>query len=75
MTVMIDDFVYSVDVFSAPGADGITEPLDVGVICGSLKSVVMEAKERRSKGEIAVPVGILTADERNSWTKVCYYSG
>lgn len=69
-TVMIDNFIYSVDVFSPPGNDGVADPLEVGVICSNIKSAVSDAKKRRASGDQAPRVGLLTADERDSWTKV-----
>ena len=67
VTVMIDDFIYAIDVFSPPTSDEIPIPLPVGQIDKSLQAVVADAKARRSHGEQAVRVGVLTADDRDSW--------
>ncbi|ORX37603.1 acyltransferase ChoActase/COT/CPT [Kockovaella imperatae] len=67
ISVMIDDFVYSVEVFSPAGSDGIPTPLPVGQIEKSLQAVVADAKARRNHGEQAVKVGVLTADDRDAW--------
>jgi carnitine O-acetyltransferase len=71
LTVMIDDFIYSIDVFpKATSPEDITEPLPVGVIEQRIRSAVDDARSRIEAGEQAVKVGILTADERDTWTKV-----
>lgn len=68
---MIDDFIYSIDVFpKATSPEDITEPLPAGVIEQRIRSAVDDARSRIEAGEQAVKVGILTADERDTWTKV-----
>lgn len=69
LTLFVDDFFYSVDVFS-PGADGVPEPLPVAEIENRFKSTVADAKHRKDNGEQADQVGVLTADERDNWMKV-----
>ncbi|GFZ49784.1 hypothetical protein JCM24511_07187 [Saitozyma sp. JCM 24511] len=70
LTVMIDDFIYSIDVFpKATSPEDITEPLPAGVIEQRIRSAVDDARSRIEAGEQAVKVGILTADERDTWTK------
>ncbi|WWD20394.1 hypothetical protein CI109_104870 [Kwoniella shandongensis] len=68
LTLLIDDFVYSIDVFSM-GTDGIPEPLPVAEIERRFKSAVADAKSRKDKGEQADQIGVLTADERDNWVK------
>lgn len=67
---MIDDFVYSVEAFSPAEGDGYPEPLPVGQVADNLRAVVEDARLRRKQGEEAVRLGILTADERDTWTAV-----
>ena len=74
-TVMIDDFVYSIDVFAKPeSSEGIPTPLPVDEIERNIQAVVNDAKQRKTNGEEAVRAGILTADERDNWTKVGWYN-
>ena len=67
-TVMIDDFIYSVDVFGPPGPDGISDPLSPAEIESLLQGAAADAKARKEKGEKPAQVGVLTADERDVWT-------
>jgi carnitine O-acetyltransferase len=72
---MVDDFLYSIDIFTQPNSpDNVMEPLPVGVIEQRLKAAVDDALSRLEAGEEAVKVGILTADERDTWTKVRFLS-
>ncbi|WVR07972.1 hypothetical protein IAU60_005015 [Kwoniella sp. DSM 27419] len=69
ITLLIDDFVYSVDIFS-PGSDGgPPEPLPVAEVEKRFQAAIAEAKTRKDGGENPARVGILTADERDTWTK------
>ncbi|WRT69787.1 uncharacterized protein IL334_006778 [Kwoniella shivajii] len=67
--LMIDDYIYSVDIFSPPSADGVPEPLPADQVATRFKAAVDDAKSRKDKGEKADQVGVLTADERDGWTK------
>ncbi|KAL1412564.1 hypothetical protein Q8F55_000311 [Vanrija albida] len=66
-TVMIDDFIYSIDVFQQ-GADGIPEPIPAGEIERLFQAAVEDAKKRKDAGEQPARVGILSADHRDTWT-------
>jgi carnitine O-acetyltransferase len=70
LTVMIDDFIYSIEVFTPAGEDGIPQPLSASDIAKNIRGVVDDARTRRRQGEEAVRLGILTADERDTWTQV-----
>ena len=68
---MIDDFIYSVEVFNpATDPNSYPVPLSPQEIAQNLSGVVRDARQRRRQGEEAARVGVLTADERDSWTKV-----
>lgn len=68
---MIDDFTYSVDVFSPPASpDDFPEPSPMADIEMRFKAAVDDAQRRRDRGEKAVEIGILTADQRDTWTAV-----
>lgn len=67
---MIDDFIYSIEVFTPGGEDGIPQPLSASDIAKNIRGVVDDARTRRRQGEEAVRLGILTADERDTWTQV-----
>ncbi|KAK8849764.1 hypothetical protein IAR55_005100 [Kwoniella newhampshirensis] len=69
ITLLIDDFVYSVDIFSL-GEDGIPEPISVAEVERRFRSAATDAKRRKDGGEIPSQIGILTADERDNWVKV-----
>jgi hypothetical protein len=68
--VIVDDFYYSVDIFAPSSGGGYPEPLSPGEIESRLNAVVADAKARKNNGEVAPAVGILTGDERESWTQV-----
>ncbi len=65
MTVMIKDWIYTVEVYDHGG-----NRVDVAEIEKRLWAIVHDVKARQSKGEKAKQVGILTADERDIWAKV-----
>lgn len=67
VTVHIADFVYSVDVFEKVPKGEIANPLPVGEIESLLQAAVADAKSRVEKGEKPAQVGILTADDRDTW--------
>jgi hypothetical protein len=72
MTLLIDDFIYSVDIFAPiqDGSDAVSEPLDVAEIAKRFAAAVADVRQRLAAGEQAPRVGLLTADDRDSWTKV-----
>ena len=72
-TLIVDDFYYSVDVFSPSSAGASPEPLAVVEIEGRIRAAVEDAKTRKDRGEKPDMVGILTGDERDSWTKVSLF--
>ncbi|KAI8980182.1 acyltransferase ChoActase/COT/CPT [Trametes punicea] len=60
--VMVADWMYAIDVVALDG-----RPLAPGIIERRLRSVVSDAQARRARGERAVPVSVLTTDERDRW--------
>ncbi|RXK39702.1 carnitine acetyltransferase [Tremella mesenterica] len=69
-TVMIDDRIYSVEVFASPTSPhAVPEPLSPAEIEANLRSVVKDAKQARDVDDNPPKVGLLTADERDQWTK------
>jgi len=73
-TLIVDDFYYSIDIFSPAEGDTHPEPLSVVDIEGNIRAAVEDAKTRKDGGERPPMVGILTADERDTWTTVSYMS-
>jgi carnitine O-acetyltransferase len=69
-TLIIDDFYYSVDIFAPSSSGEHPEPLEEAEIERRFRAAVEDAKSRRDKGELAPPVGVLSGDERDTWTKV-----
>ena len=71
LTLMIEDFIYSVDVFGPPSSnDGVSDPLPVAEIERRLAAAVADAHTRRNNGEESTMIGLLTADERDTWMNV-----
>ncbi|OCF34330.1 carnitine acetyltransferase [Kwoniella heveanensis BCC8398] len=69
ITLLIDDFIYSVDIFAASATDGVPDPLPVGEVEQRFKAAVADAESRRDARESPARIGVLTADERDTWTK------
>nr|XP_019003669.1 carnitine acetyltransferase [Kwoniella mangroviensis CBS 8507]OCF67130.1 carnitine acetyltransferase [Kwoniella mangroviensis CBS 8507] len=69
LTLMVDDYIYSIDIFSPPSIEGVPEPLSPSEIQQRFKAAVDDAKQRKDGGERADQIGVLTADERDNWTK------
>ncbi|WVF68399.1 hypothetical protein IAT40_003164 [Kwoniella sp. CBS 6097] len=69
ITLLIDDFIYSVDIFASSSPDGVPEPLPVGEVEQRFRAAVADAKSRRDAQESPATIGVLTADERDTWTK------
>ena len=68
----MDDFYYSIDVFAPPTGEAVPEPLSLVEIEAKIRAAVEDAKSRKDGGEQPPMVGILTGDERDTWTKVSY---
>jgi carnitine O-acetyltransferase len=71
--VMIHDWCYSVVVYQPPSLNNPNEPgelLSPGEIETRLRAVVVDVESRLSNGEKPLPVGVLSADERDRWAKV-----
>ncbi|EMD31314.1 hypothetical protein CERSUDRAFT_163178 [Gelatoporia subvermispora B] len=64
IVVFVHDWLYAVEVL-----DQELQPLKAGEIGRRLNAVVDDAEKRLARGEKAVPVGVLTADDRDHWTK------
>lgn len=71
-TLIVDDFYYSIDIFAPSNGDAYPEPLSVVDIEGRIRAAVEDAKSRKDRGEEPPMVGILTGDERDTWTTVSY---
>lgn len=61
----IADWFYAVDVIAPNG-----HPLPPAALEVLLRAIVRDAQLRLSKGERAVPIGVLTTDERDRWADV-----
>jgi len=71
-TLIVDDFYYSIDIFAPSNGDAHPEPLFVVDLEGRIRAAVEDAKSRKDRGEEPPKVGILTGDERDTWTTVSY---
>jgi len=70
----VDDNYYSIDIFAPGSGDTHPDPLSVTEIEGRIRAAVNDAKSRKDGGEQPPMVGVLTGDERDSWTKVSHLS-
>ncbi|PCH42408.1 acyltransferase ChoActase/COT/CPT [Wolfiporia cocos MD-104 SS10] len=62
--VMLRDWFYTVEVF-----DSSLQPIAPAKIERRLRAVVADVTARLGQGEEAVPVGVLTADDRDRWAE------
>ncbi|EGN98888.1 hypothetical protein SERLA73DRAFT_54801 [Serpula lacrymans var. lacrymans S7.3] len=62
IVIMVHDFCYAVEVY-----DSHNRQIPVDVIEQRLREVVNDVSNRIERGDVAVPVGVLTADERDTW--------
>jgi carnitine O-acetyltransferase len=62
---MLHDFVYTVRV-----CEDDRRPLPVQTIEDRIRAVVLDVIKRIESGESAVPVGVLTSDDRDRWAGV-----
>lgn len=62
---MVADWLYAVEVANLDG-----RPLPPATLERRLLAVVQDAQSRLAAGEHAVPVSVLTTDERDQWAKV-----
>ena len=65
LLVMVNDWTYAIEAY-----DENRSLLSVDIIEQHLRGVVQDATQRIQSGKKAVPVGILSADHRDFWTKV-----
>jgi len=75
--VMIHDWCYSVVVYHPPSSHYPNKPgqlLSPGEIEARLRAVVIDVESRLSNGEKALPVGVLSSDERDRWARVSLLS-
>lgn len=69
IVVMVHDWCYGVEVY-----DSCFNRVPAVEIEQRLKAVVKDVEARIESREKAVPVGVLSADERDTWAKVRFYS-
>ncbi|KAG1804982.1 acyltransferase ChoActase/COT/CPT [Suillus plorans] len=62
--LMLHDFVYTVRV-----CEDDRTPLPVQIIEDRIRAVVLDVIHRMKSGESAVPVGVLTSDDRDRWAE------
>lgn len=70
--VNIHNFFYSFTVYHNSGDPSSSKKrlLKVLNISQQLHAIVRDVKQRLQSGEKAVPVGVLSADDRNKWADV-----
>ena len=68
--VMVHDWCYSVVVYDPPVKDSPPKLSLRGEIEARIRAVVLDVETRLQNGEKAVPIGVLSADNRDRWSKV-----
>ena len=66
---MLHDWIYAMNVYDS-------ESVNIGhiEIEKRIRDVVLDVERRLLSGERAVPIGVLTSDNRDTWAKVAVYS-
>jgi hypothetical protein len=67
---MLHDWCYAVDVY-----DEHQTLVNVIEIETRLRAVVKDVEARLERGERAIPIGVLSADDRDVWAKVDCFPG
>jgi Choline/Carnitine o-acyltransferase len=65
IVLMLRDWCYAVEVL-----DNTETPVSASKIESCIWKAIHDANLRQRRGEKAVPIGVLTAHDRNSWAKV-----
>src|SRR5688572_12161661 len=68
--VVIHNYFYAITVYTPPSPASAMQLLNVLDIERQLRAVVLDVEQRLAKGETAVPIGVLSADDRDNWAKV-----
>ena len=72
--VMVHDWCYSLVVYDPPVGDSPPKLNSPGEIEAKIRAVVLDVETRLQNGEKAVPIGVLSADDRDRWSKVSRHS-
>lgn len=73
LLVAIHNFFYTITVYDPPSnSDKFPTLKSVSEIDAQIRAVVLDVEQRLASGEQAVPIGILSADDRDKWALVCY---
>ncbi|KAF8529840.1 acyltransferase ChoActase/COT/CPT [Gautieria morchelliformis] len=64
IVLMLRDWFYTIDIL-----DDTDTPTPVSKIESCIWAAIHDADHRQQQGEMAIPVGVLTAHDRNSWAK------
>lgn len=68
--LMLHNWCYLVPVYHSSTPEGTAKLMSPREIEKQIRSVIVDVEERLSKGEKAVPIGVLSADERDRWSEV-----
>jgi len=72
--VMIHNWCYSMVVYQPSSSENPPSQytlLQPGEIEAHFRAIVLDVESRLANGEKALPVGVLSADERDRWAEVC----
>lgn len=67
---MVHNYLYTITVYMAPSISSTPQLIHVRDIERQIRAVVLDVEKRLSNNEKAVPVGVLSADDRDLWAKV-----
>ena len=68
--LMIHNWCYSISVYHPPtSANSLPQPIKPRGIESQIHAVVSDVEHRLANGETAVPIGALSADQRDQWAE------
>ena len=70
---MVHDWCYSVVVYDPPVGNSPQKLSLPREIESRIRAVVLDVETRLQNGEKAVPIGVLSADDRDRWSKVKHH--
>ncbi|KAG6856896.1 hypothetical protein H0H87_012477 [Tephrocybe sp. NHM501043] len=70
LLITVHNWFYTIDVYQEPSSStDIPQLMTPQEIVTRIRAVVLDVEQRLAKGERAIPVGVLTADDRDKWAE------
>lgn len=74
LLLMIHGWCYTIPVYHRSNAPNqIPQLKKPHEIESQIQAVVLDVEQRLASGETAIPIGTLSADDRDKWAAVCFH--